>query len=412
MINGYDTQRRTTAPPHCRAAAPPRRRTTSHPPAAPHLAAPHRAAAARSSGESLPVGFPGLLTQLQGKLKQAEVWVERVRSAVPRQNRTRNKADMEKVEFGTMKNLLNEVLPTSPTTLPPPSPTPLPPIPAPQHPCPPPPPLLLNTPTTTPAPPSSPPLPRHHHHPCPTITTTTPPQVTTMNVDMKERNEMEQVVETAEDWISRVRGAFTAGESATLTNLESLLTEADDIPVNMDEHQLLIGEIKARRWCTKVKELLDSKTAKIEVLVKLLDEFEAIRAAMPLEPRAKKAWWVTAGQHDPSPLALATLLVLTTLRESPAPWGSHPRHARHTNRPRDARDAHHAHQAHEAHQAHHALALTPHQLTHYPKARAGGDRGEAHRGGGRVVEEQSEAGDRCEEGHDRTQVQIAGGRGR
>ncbi len=59
-----------------------------------------------------------------------------------------------------------------------------------------------------------------------------------MNVDMKERNEMEQVVETAEDWISRVRDAFTAGESATLTNLEALLTEADDIPVNMDEHQV------------------------------------------------------------------------------------------------------------------------------------------------------------------------------
>jgi len=28
------------------------------------------------------------------------------------------------------------------------------------------------------------------------------------------------------------------------------------------------------------------------VLIKLLDEFEAIRAAMPLEPRAKKAWRV------------------------------------------------------------------------------------------------------------------------
>ena len=61
------------------------------------------------SGEALPVGFPTLISQLQSKLKQAEVWVERVRSAVPRQNRTRNKSDMEKVEFGTMKNLLNEV---------------------------------------------------------------------------------------------------------------------------------------------------------------------------------------------------------------------------------------------------------------------------------------------------------------
>ena len=48
--------------------------------------------------------------KLQSKLKQAEVWVERVRSAVPRGKKTtRNKADMEKVEFGTMKTLLNEV---------------------------------------------------------------------------------------------------------------------------------------------------------------------------------------------------------------------------------------------------------------------------------------------------------------
>ena len=94
--------------------------------------------------------------------------------------------------------------------------------------------------------------------------------------------------------------------------------------------QLLIGEIKARRWCSSVKEILESKNSKIEVrpgpgcthnhdmlssigyeyvctnthqhssslapfcqvLVKFLDDFEAIRAAMPLEPRAKKAWRV------------------------------------------------------------------------------------------------------------------------
>ena len=44
-----------------------------------------------ATGEALPVSFPSLLQSLQTKLKQAEVWVERVRSAVPRQNRTRNK---------------------------------------------------------------------------------------------------------------------------------------------------------------------------------------------------------------------------------------------------------------------------------------------------------------------------------
>lgn len=50
-----------------------------------------------STGESLPVEFPNLLHALQDKMKQAEMWVERVRNIVPRPNRTRRSADNEKV---------------------------------------------------------------------------------------------------------------------------------------------------------------------------------------------------------------------------------------------------------------------------------------------------------------------------
>lgn len=50
-----------------------------------------------TAGEAFPVEFPTLLEQLQSKLAQAETWVERVRNAVPRQNKTRRTADVEKV---------------------------------------------------------------------------------------------------------------------------------------------------------------------------------------------------------------------------------------------------------------------------------------------------------------------------
>ena len=113
-----------------------------------------------------------------------------------------------------------------------------------------------------------------------------------MNVDMKERAEMVQVMETAEDWIARVRIAMANAGVATLQNLEVLLGEADDIPVCMEEHQLLLGEIKARKLSAKVNEALESKSARLDTLYGLVSEFESIRESLPLEPRAKKNWRV------------------------------------------------------------------------------------------------------------------------
>jgi|MDTB01.2.fsa_nt_gb hypothetical protein len=109
-----------------------------------------------------------------------------------------------------------------------------------------------------------------------------------MQVNMKERDQISLVVETAQDWIERVRQAMNAGEESTLNKLEELLTEAEDIPVNMDEHQLLLCEIKARRWTTEVKDTLQKKNCRVEVLEAHLGEFEKIREAMPLDARAKK----------------------------------------------------------------------------------------------------------------------------
>ena len=109
-----------------------------------------------------------------------------------------------------------------------------------------------------------------------------------MQVDIKEREQISSVVETAQDWIERVREAMNSEEEATLKRLEGLLVEADDIPVNMDEHQLLLCEIKARKWTAEVQKTLKKNDCRVNVLKNLLDEFESIREAMPLDSRAKK----------------------------------------------------------------------------------------------------------------------------
>jgi len=117
-------------------------------------------------------------------------------------------------------------------------------------------------------------------------------EVSGMQVDMRERDHMAQVVETAEDWIGRVREAMDAGEESTLAALENLLTEADSIPVGMDEHQLLVCEIKARRWTSDVRETLKATDRGVEVLWAHLDDFEAIRQEMPLDATAKNKFTV------------------------------------------------------------------------------------------------------------------------
>ena len=115
-------------------------------------------------------------------------------------------------------------------------------------------------------------------------------EVSGLDVNLKERGQLANAVETAEDWIGRVREAIVCGEGTTLSNLELLLMEADSIPVNMDEHQLLLCEIKARRWVTTVRETLERKSTRLEQLQKLLFDFDAIREAMPLDARAKKSY--------------------------------------------------------------------------------------------------------------------------
>jgi hypothetical protein len=114
-------------------------------------------------------------------------------------------------------------------------------------------------------------------------------EVSQMNVDMKEKDHMASVVETAEDWIDRVKQALNDNEESTITMLQQLVNEADSIPVSMGELQMLQCEINARKWSNSVVENLEkSSKANIDTLHKLLKEATKIRESMPNDLRSNK----------------------------------------------------------------------------------------------------------------------------
>lgn len=85
-------------------------------------------------------------------------------------------------------------------------------------------------------------------------------------MDMKEFSHTNDLIENAEEWMARVREMLQSGESATLQGLEALLSEAEGIPVTMDEQQLLTVGIKARQWRLSVDGILTNGKAKLHEL--------------------------------------------------------------------------------------------------------------------------------------------------
>lgn len=199
------------------------------------------------TGENLPVTFPGCLLELRSKLIRAEAWVERVRDALPRA-KTRSNNELKKVTFRfvpRLQNLIRESRRKYAT--------------------------LVQVEFGT--------------------MKSLLDEASIMRINAKELDHIALVVEAAQDWVGRVREAMNAGEKATLNRLEELLIEADDIPVKMDEHQLLLCEINARRWRAKVKNfLVREATCRVDMLEKYLSDFEGIRGAMPLDPLTKKKY--------------------------------------------------------------------------------------------------------------------------
>ena len=172
---------------------------------------------------SIPVDLSETCEVIRGKVEQAHQWVEKVRKALPRKNKTRsNASDAGKVDYTAARSLLNEGA--------------------------------------------------------------------GIRVDVKELEDMAGVLETAETWLERVREALNEStDEAGLQSLQALLHEADDIPVEMDEHKILAAEIEARRWGLRVQPRLDGDKVTVKMLEGLVSEATGLRARLPIAAKDLKS---------------------------------------------------------------------------------------------------------------------------
>lgn len=173
---------------------------------------------------AIPVDLSETCDVIKGKVEQAHQWVEKVRKALPRKNKTRsNASDVGKVDYTAARTLLNEG--------------------------------------------------------------------EGIRVGVKELEDIAGVLDTAETWLQRVREALEEStDEAGLQSLQALLCEADDIPVEMDEHKILAAEIEARRWGLRVQPRLAGSKVTVKALEKLVAEAAGLRARLPLAAQQQKSW--------------------------------------------------------------------------------------------------------------------------
>jgi hypothetical protein len=92
---------------------------------------------------------------------------------------------------------------------------------------------------------------------------------TNRTAQVRELSKAQSVVEMAEEWLERVRDAITEtiddeNEDEATANeqieaiemLQELLSEADSMPVNMDECQVLRSHLLSLEWRTKARPIL------------------------------------------------------------------------------------------------------------------------------------------------------------
>ena len=91
-------------------------------------------------------------------------------------------------------------------------------------------------------------------------------------MDMKEFSHTNDLIENAEEWMTRVKDMLESGEPTTLQALQALLVEAEGIPVQMEEQQLLTVGIKSRQWRIRVDATLAAGKAKLHTLQDLAAE--------------------------------------------------------------------------------------------------------------------------------------------
>ncbi|CAM9199677.1 unnamed protein product [Discosporangium mesarthrocarpum] len=118
---------------------------------------------------------------------------------------------------------------------------------------------------------------------------------TGVDIDLKEFSHTSNLIESAEEWMCRVRDVLESGEAATLESLSSLLSEASNIPVKMEEEKLLTVGIKARRWRLRVNETLEGGRASLGALQRLAEEGARIREDFPEEAKGRRVYGVLDG---------------------------------------------------------------------------------------------------------------------
>ena len=100
-----------------------------------------------------------------------------------------------------------------------------------------------------------------------------------VEIDMQKFTHTNNLIGNVEELMARVREVLESGKPATLQGLEALLTEAEGMPVTMDEQQLLIVGIKARQWRLRVDGMLAGGKAKLHELQDFATKVSSVEAA-------------------------------------------------------------------------------------------------------------------------------------
>eukprot|EP00752_Nemacystus_decipiens_P009884 g8817.t1 len=167
------------------------------------------------------------LDELKAKMDKALVWLDKVRKAVPRQRATRRNAPDVETEKVDLSHVKG----------------------------------LLSASSTT-----------------------------GVEMDMKEFSHTNDLIENAEEWMTRVKDMLESGEPTTLQALQALLVEAEGIPVQMEEQQLLTVGIKSRQWRIRVDATLAAGKAKLHALQDLATEGASLRAGFPKDAKNHRVY--------------------------------------------------------------------------------------------------------------------------
>ncbi|CAM9409435.1 unnamed protein product, partial [Hapterophycus canaliculatus] len=167
------------------------------------------------------------LSELRAKMEKAHVWLDKVRKAVPKQRSTRRNAPDAEAEKVDLSHVKG----------------------------------LLSASSTT-----------------------------GVEMDMKEFSHTNDLIENAEEWMTRVKDMLESGEPTTLQALEALLIEAESIPVQMEEQQLLTVGIKSRQWRIRVDATLHAGKAKLHSIQDLATEGATLRAGFPKDAKHHRVY--------------------------------------------------------------------------------------------------------------------------